>query len=103
MNYTFQRVGPKPVAKPTVASPHPNTIPIHELEILLLRENLREYSKIVDDIVRRAKEQEGIVKEWDREIERQRDMQYKLMFDDVIREIQFLEYSCKVYNGPLQI
>ena len=72
-----------------------------ELDVLLLRENIREYDRIVDDIVRRAKAQANIVKEWDREMEKQRDTQYRLMFDDVIREIQF--YSCKMYNGSLQI
>ena len=92
MNYTFRTKNPPPVPPP----PNMNM----DLDVLLLRENIREYDRIVDDVVRRAKAQANIVKEWDREMEKQRDTQYRLMFDDVIREIQ---YRCKVYNGPLQI
>lgn len=85
MNYTFQLKGQKP---------NKNHLP--ELDIMLLRENIREYDRIVDDIVRRSKEQERIVKEWDREMERQKDLQYRFMFDDVIREFQFLLYCASI-------
>ena len=85
MNYTFQLRVPKQ-----------NSNQISELDVMLIRENIREYDRIVDDIVRRTKEQERIVKEWDREIERQRDAQYRLIFDDVIREFQFLIYCASI-------
>jgi len=93
MNYTFQLRGAKTIVN---TSQSPNTIPIPEIEVVLLQENLREYSRIVDDVVRRAKEQDIIVKEWDREIEKQIDLQYRFMFDDVIREIQFLIHRASV-------
>jgi hypothetical protein len=93
MNYTFQLRGAKTIVN---TSQSPNTIPIPEIEVVLLQENLREYSRIVDDVVRRAKEQDIIVKEWDREIEKQRDLQYRFMFDDVIREIQFLIHRASI-------
>ncbi len=96
MNYTFQLRGPKPVASQLVTIQSSSQIPVQELDLVLLRENIKEYDRIVDDIVLRAKEQDGIVKEWDREIEKQRDMQYRLMFDDVIREVQFLIHCASI-------
>ena len=53
---------------------------------LLLRENNREYENTVDTIVQRTREQERIVREWDIEMERLLERQYKMNYDDVVRE-----------------
>jgi hypothetical protein len=52
----------------------------------LLRENIREYENIVDTIVQRTREQERIVREWDIEMERLTERQYRMNYDDVVRE-----------------
>ena len=53
---------------------------------LLIRENNREYENTVDTIVQRAREQERIVREWDIEMERLLERQYRMNYDDVVRE-----------------
>ena len=58
------------------------------LDVLLLRENIREYEQTVDNIVQRAKEQEKIVREWDIELKRISDRQYRMTYDDVVREFK---------------
>jgi hypothetical protein len=52
---------------------------------LLLREN-NEYENTVDTIVQRTREQERIVREWDIEMERLLERQYRMNYDDVVRE-----------------
>jgi len=47
---------------------------------------IREYENIVDTIVQRTREQERIVREWDIEIERLTERQYRMYYDDVVRE-----------------
>ena len=47
---------------------------------------IREYENIVDTIVQRTREQERIVREWDIEMERLTERQYRMNYDDVVRE-----------------
>jgi hypothetical protein len=47
---------------------------------------IREYENIVDTIVQRTREQERIVREWDIEMERLTEIQYRMNYDDVVRE-----------------
>ena len=46
----------------------------------------REYENTVDTIVQRTREQERIVREWDIEMERLLERQYRMNYDDVVRE-----------------
>jgi hypothetical protein len=67
---------------------------------LLLRENIREYENIVDTIVQRTREQERIVREWDIEMERLTEIQYRMYYDDVVREFnhKVREYCLQKLN-----
>ena len=66
---------------------------------LLLRENNREYENTVDTIVQRTREQERIVREWDIEMERLLERQYRMNYDDVVREFTFMVRNYTLYNG----
>jgi len=59
---------------------------------------IREYENIVDTIVQRTREQERIVREWDIEMERLTERQYRMNYDDVVREFnhKVREFNHKV-------